>query len=209
VIPNGMDVRRIDEADARDVRAEWGLAADDFVVGTVARLDATKNTITLARAFAQLIQDEPAARWKLLVVGDGSERPRLEEFIAAQGLQSAAVFTGARQDVPRLLKAMNVFALPSLSEGMPITVLEAMAARLPVVATNVGALPTLVADGVTGWLVAPQQPEALAAKLSWLWQHHAQAIAFGAAGRQKVEREYGMDVMLRRYAELYHSVLRA
>lgn len=207
VIPNGMDVRRIDEADARGVRAELSLAADDFVIGTVARLDATKNTITLARAFAQLMEDRPDARWKLLVVGDGSERARLEEFIAAQGLQQAAIFTGPRQDVPRLLKAMNIFALPSLSEGMPITVLEAMAARLPVVATNVGALPTLVEEGVTGWLVAPQQPEALAAKLRWLWQYRPQADMFGAAGRQKVEREYGMDVMLRRYADLYHSVL--
>lgn len=208
VIPNGMDVRRIDEADAREVRAELDLAADDFVIGTVARLDATKNTITLARAFAQLRQDERDARLKLLIVGDGSERARLEEFLAAQGLQHAAIFTGLRQDVPRLLKAMNVFALPSLSEGMPITVLEAMAARLPVVATNVGALPQLVEEGITGWLVAPQQPAALAAKLSWLWQHRAQSAAFGAAGRQKVEREYGMDVMLRRYADLYHAVLR-
>ena len=74
-------------------------------------------------------------------------------------------------------------------------------------ATNVGALPTLIEEGVTGWLVAPQQPAHLAAKLKWLWQHPAQAAGFGAAGRHKVEREYGMDVMLRRYADLYHAVL--
>ena len=204
VIPNGVDMRRIDEADRVGVREELGIATDDFVIGTVARLDATKDTITLARAFARLSKHSGL---KLLIVGDGSERARLERFAAESGLTSAIIFTGARHDVPRLLSAMNVFALPSLSEGLPITVLEAMAARLPVVATNVGALSELIKEGVTGFLVEPQQEEAMADRLMRLSTTRELAVPFGIEARHKVEREYNLDLMLHRYAELYFSVL--
>ncbi|MEP7340202.1 MAG: glycosyltransferase [Acidobacteriota bacterium] len=205
VIPNGVDVRRIDEASQFEgVREELGIASNDFVVGTVARLDATKDTITLARAFARL---PGHAGIKLLIVGDGNERARLERFAAESGLTSAILFAGARNDVPRLLGAMNVFALPSLSEGMPITVLEAMAARLPVVATNVGALPELVEEGATGFLVAPQQDEAMAERLMRFYANRELAEAFGVRARAKVERDFSLDLMLRRYADLYFSVL--
>jgi len=205
VIPNGVDVRRIDEANWRGVREEFGLAADDFVIGTVARLDATKDTMTLARAFARLPQH---GKLKLLVVGDGSERARLEQFAAESGLKAAIIFAGARLDVPRLLGAMNVFALSSLSEGMPITVLEAMAARLPVVATNVGALPELIEEGLTGFLVEPRQAEAMAERLARLYDNQQLAKQFGDAARQRVEYDFSLDMMLRRYAELYVSVFR-
>ncbi len=107
LIPNGIDLRRIDEADPSGVREEFGIAEDDFIIGTVARLDATKDTMTLARAFAKLHRPQQDSRLKLLIVGDGGERPKLEAFVAEQGLNSAVVFTGLRHDVPRLLKAMN------------------------------------------------------------------------------------------------------
>ncbi|MDQ3011556.1 MAG: glycosyltransferase, partial [Acidobacteriota bacterium] len=204
VIPNGIDVRRIDEADRCGVREELGIANDDFVIGTVARLDATKDTMTLARAFARLPRH---GGLKLLIVGDGSERTRLERFAAESGLTSAIIFTGARHDVPRLLGAMNVFALSSLSEGLPITALEAMAAHLPVVATNVGALPELIREGLTGFLVEPQQDEAMAERLTLLYKSRELADAFGNAARRKVEREYSLELMLRQYANLYTSVV--
>jgi glycosyltransferase involved in cell wall biosynthesis len=207
VIPNGVDVQRIDEASQsgrHGVREDLGIASNDFVVGTVARLDATKDTITLARAFARLPRH---AGIKLLIVGDGNERARLERFAAESGLTSAIIFTGARNDVPRLLGAMNVFALPSLSEGMPITVLEAMAARLPVVATNVGALPELVEEGATGFLVTPQQDAAMAERLMRFYADRELAEAFGVSARGKVERDFSLDLMLRRYADIYLSVL--
>jgi glycosyltransferase involved in cell wall biosynthesis len=121
-------------------------------------------------------------------------------------LNEAAIFTGLRHDAPRLLGAMNVFALSSLSEGMPITALEAMAARLPVVATNVGALPELVEEGVAGFLVEPKDDEALADRLARLYSNPELAKRFGAAARRKVEREYSLELMLRRYADLYRSV---
>jgi sugar transferase (PEP-CTERM/EpsH1 system associated) len=206
VIPNGVDLRRIGEAGAGGAREELGIGADDFVVGTVARLEATKDTITLARAFAKLYSRQPEARLKLLIVGDGEQRALIEAFVAERGLNEAAIFTGLRHDAPRLLGAMNVFALSSLSEGMPITALEAMAARLPVVATNVGALPELVEEGVAGFLVEPKDDEALADRLARLYSNPELAKRFGAAARRKVEREYSLELMLRRYADLYWSV---
>ncbi len=204
VIPNGVDVRRIDEANCCGVREELGIASNDFVIGTVARLDATKDTIMLASAFARL---PGHGGLKLVIVGNGSERTRLEQFAAESGLTSAIIFTGTRHDVPRLLGAMNVFALSSLSEGLPITVLEAMAARLPIVATNVGALPELVQEGVTGFLVGAQQDEAMAERLMRLSTNRELAVAFGAEARRRVECDYNLDLMLRRYADLYFSVL--
>jgi sugar transferase (PEP-CTERM/EpsH1 system associated) len=206
VIPNGIDVRRIDEASTNGVREEFGFTEGDFVIGTVARLDATKDPLTLVRAFAKLHQTQPDSTLKLLIVGDGSERMRLESFVAEQGLNRAIVFTGLRHDVPHLLRAMNVFALSSLSEGLPLTVLEAMAARLPVVATNVGALPDLVEEDSTGFLTAPQDAEAMANRLARVSQNPEMASSFGAKARQKVEREFSLDQMLRRYADLYLSV---
>ncbi len=207
VIPNGIDLSRIDETDASGAREEFCIADEDFVIGTVARLDETKDTITLVRAFARLSQFHQNPGLKLMIVGDGSERARLENFIAEQGLNSSVIFAGLRHDVPRLLKTMNVFALSSLSEGMPITVLEAMAAGSPVVATKVGALPELVEEGKTGFLVESKQPEAMAERLASFLANRELAKSFGLEARRKVEREFSLDSMLRRYADLYISVL--
>ncbi len=217
VVPNGIDVRRIDNAASGAVREEFGISEDDFVVGTVTRLDATKDTITLARAFARLYPSapqsrddapaKPGARLRLLIVGDGNQRMAIESFGAERGLNDAIIFAGVRHDVPRLLGAMNMFALSSLSEGMPITVLEAMAARLPVVATNVGSLPQLVDEGVTGFLVESRDDRSLAERIALLRSNRDLATRFGQAARRKVEREYSLESMLRRYAELYLSVL--
>jgi sugar transferase (PEP-CTERM/EpsH1 system associated) len=219
VISNGIDVRTMEGADRRGARAELGIGARDFVVGTVARLDATKDTITLARAFDRLYclafgaeaagnrRRETAPELKLLIVGDGPQKKMIERHAAERGLTGAVIFTGVRHDAPRLLAAMDAFALPSLSEGMPLTVLEAMAARLPVVATDVGALPQLVEEGVTGFLVEPRDDRALAERLARFYATPELARRFGLSGRIKVEREYGLDSMLRTYAELYRAVL--
>jgi sugar transferase (PEP-CTERM/EpsH1 system associated) len=207
VISNGIDVRRIDRMIGPAMRRELKIGADDFVVGTVARLDATKDTITLARAFAKLYLSRCRTDLKLLIVGDGDQRKTIEAFVAGHGLRHAVIFTGMRCDAPGLLGAMDVFALPSLSEGMPVTVLEAMSARLPVVAANVGALPEMVVEGVTGFLVEPRDPDVLAERLSRFLADRGLALQFGAAARRKVENDHSLDSMLKRYADLYRSVM--
>ncbi|HWQ34609.1 MAG TPA: glycosyltransferase [Blastocatellia bacterium] len=207
VIPNGVEIARFDRADPRGVREEFGLAADDFVIGLVSRLNPTKDLLTLARAFARLRPGEPEAKLKLLIVGDGSERTRLEEFAAREGLQRQIILTGTRHDVPQLLRAMNAFALSSLSEGLSGAVLEAMCARLPVVATAVGANPELISEGETGFLVAPGDDAAMAERLSRLMADREMAQRFGAAGRRRVEEHYSLDRMVRQYEQMYQSLV--
>jgi sugar transferase (PEP-CTERM/EpsH1 system associated) len=211
VIPNGIDPRRIDESagsNGHGVRRELGICDDDFVIGTVARLDQTKDTLTLARAFAELCRSQPEPKLKLLVVGDGERKVEIQNYVNEQRLKHRVIFTGLRHDVPRLLGAMDLFALSSLSEGIPITVLEAMCASLPIVATKVGALPELVEEGVTGFLVEPRNIVDLAERLSRFYQKRELARDFGMAGRRKVEREFRLEKMLERYADLYLSVLK-
>lgn len=207
IISNGIDTRRIDEADAKGIRAEFGIAPDDFVFGTVARLDLTKDTMMLARAFAAIALPRQNPKLKLLIVGDGEQRARLEEFVAMLGLNRIVIFAGMRRDVPRLLRAMDVFALSSVSEGLPLTVLEAMAARLPVVATNVGALPELVEEGRTGFLVPIRHAAAMSDKFEAFLANRRLANILGEAARQKVVREFTMERMLRNYGEMYEAVL--
>lgn len=205
VIPNGVEVTRFDEADPRGVREELGLQSDDFVIGMVSRLNATKDLLTLARAFARLHRAHSQA--KLLIVGEGSERAKLEAFAAEQGLEREIILTGTRHDVPRLLRAMNAFALSSLSEGLSGAVLEAMCAGLPVVATAVGANVELVSEGETGFLIEPRADEALAERLSRLMADGELARRLGAAGRRRVKEHYSLERMVRRYEELYQSLI--
>jgi glycosyltransferase involved in cell wall biosynthesis len=206
VIHNGVDVAAIQCADSGGVREELGLTPNAFVIGTVARFQETKDLATLVRAFAQTRCWHPHA--KLLLVGDGAERARLTQLAQDLNVAADVHITGIRHDVPRLLKAMNVFALSSLSEGLPISVLEAMAAALPVVATSVGMLPELLQEGENGFLVAPRATDKLAERLTLLAGNPELARRLGAAGRQRVEREYSLAAMLRRYEELYLSLVK-
>ncbi|MGE0102609.1 MAG: glycosyltransferase [Blastocatellales bacterium] len=201
VIPNGIDPRRIDPADGREVRSELGIPGDAFVIGTVARLDRTKDTMTLLNAFRLLAGDD---RMRLLIVGDGEERTALEQ--AAAGIP--VIFTGMRMDAPRMLSAMDIFALPSLSEAMPITVLEAMCASLPVVATTVGALHEMVVEGVTGYLVPVRSPDAMAGRLGLIAQSSDRGREMGRAGRERALREFTLDAMLGRYRDLYLQMMK-
>lgn len=207
VIHNGVDVAEIERADSRGVREEFGLAATDLVVGTVARFQETKDLPTLVRAFAQLRQRQPHA--KLLLIGDGAERGRLTALATELGVAADVIITGIRHDVPRLLRALDAFALSSLSEGLPISVLEALAAGLPVVATGVGMLPELLREGENGFLVAPGDFATLAGRLELLATERNLAHRLGAAGKQTVERDYSLAAMLRRYEELYLSLVNA
>lgn len=204
VIPNGVDVARFGRARREMTRASLGLSPDAFVVGTAGRCVAVKDQHMLLRAFA-------AARSRGLalhgvIAGDGPLRPELEHLAADLGLADCVRFLGARDDVPDLLAAMDVFALTSRSEGMSNTVLEAMAAGLPVLATRVGGNPELVDEGVTGELVPPQQPDALADALLVLGHDPGRRRRMGAAARARVEQKFSLSGMLRRYERLYDSV---
>ena len=153
VIYNGIDAgERPKAAQRQAARQSLGVPQDAFVVGTVGRLDPVKNLPALLRAHAALVAEQPAAR--LVIVGDGPERGALEAEVQRLGLGATVMLTGYRSDVRAIMPAFDVYANTSTYEGVSLTILEAMAAALPVVATRVGGNPEVVVDHETGRLVA-------------------------------------------------------
>lgn len=206
VLPNGVDtaVFRKCEADRRRVRAELGLTAHAFVFGTVGRLVEVKNHKGLIEAFAAALPRMPGAF--CVIVGEGLLRAELERLIAAHGIGHAVRLVGQRSDIDRVLRALDVFVLPSHSEGMANTLLEAMATELPVVCTAVGAAPEIVRDQVTGMLVPAADSSALEAALLEMAGNQTARVAMGVAGRRRVENHYALSTMIERYAALYESL---
>lgn len=205
VIYNGIPVERFrrDEEARRRLRAAWGLSPGDFVVLQVARLDRMKDHPTAIRAAHRLRTEN--LRW--LFVGDGPERPTIESEIARLGLQDRVQLLGERQDIPELLSAADAFVLTSISEGIPVTVLEAMAAGLPVAATRVGGLPELIREGETGLLVAPSDPEAVAQALRVMMADRDRAAAWGRAGRKLAEDRFSESRMHAEYRLLLEEMI--
>ena len=201
-IYNGVDTEFYSPNGSRKrTRARLDISPSTFVIGTVGRLDPIKDHPTLLRAFEDI--QKRISNAVLLIVGDGPERKRLEA-LAGKGV----FFLGNRSDVPELLKALDVFVLPSQNEGISNTILEAMATALPVVATNVGGNPELV-DESTGFLVEPGDFQSMASALVRYLENPDLRTRHGRAGREKVIREFIIEKMVRSYEEVYERVSRA
>lgn len=202
VIHNGVDPGpRPTDADRRAARAALGIVGDTFVVGTVGRLDPVKHLGDLIDAFARLRLK--VADSFLLVIGDGEQRRHLETRAQQLGVAQAVHFLGDRSDVRRLLPAFDVFVNSSISEGVSLTILEAMATGLPVVATAVGGTPEVVTDRITGILVPARDPAALTSALVGLKASPERRQALGGAARRTVETRFTIDGMVERYAQIY------
>jgi len=201
VIENGIDVDRFQATleRRRRARATLGVPDDAWVIGAVGRFAPEKDYPHLVRAAAPLLGD--AAR--LVIVGDGAEMPAVKEAVTAAGVPRFVTLPGARHDVADLLPAFDLFVLSSWMEGMPLVVLEAMAAGLPVVATAVGGLPKLIADGETGYLVPARDEAALRARLQALRADPAGAAATAARAQARARQVHGRDRMVERYLDLY------
>jgi glycosyltransferase involved in cell wall biosynthesis len=171
---------------------------------TVARLDPVKDQPTMLRATRRVVAVLP--EFRLDIVGDGPERRNLESLARDLALTANVLFHGDRRDVQLLLRRPQVFLLSSITEGISLTLLEAMAAGLPAVATDVGGNREVVAPEVTGILVPPAQPGLLAEAVTALCRNPARASELGAAGRRQVESRFSLGEMVRRYAELYEEV---
>ncbi|SFL28274.1 Glycosyltransferase involved in cell wall bisynthesis [Desulfomicrobium norvegicum] len=205
VIPNGVDLGRFTQAapspETRGLLPEsWG-GPDITVFGNVARFSEAKDHPGLLRAFDEVRRRHPGVR--LLLVGDGETRPGVESLISELGLGEFVQLAGMRRDVPALLGLMDVFVLSSMREGMPISVLEAMAAGLPVLTTDVGGIGEVVQDGVTARVVAPREVTALAGGLAWMVENAAARADMAARGKALIHGQYGHERMVERYAELY------
>jgi sugar transferase (PEP-CTERM/EpsH1 system associated) len=180
-----------------------------FVIGTAGRLEAVKDPLTLVRAFVFMLERRPALRERarLVFIGDGALRAEIQNEIAAAGIGACCWLAGSRDDVPALLRGLDLFVLPSLNEGISNTILEAMATALPVVATRVGGNAELVQEGRTGRLCPPRSPEALADALFGYFSDPDMARRHGAEARVVVESDFALARMVHNYAAVYEHVL--
>lgn len=202
-VDNGIDIR-VAEPDYRErFREEFSLPADAFVFGTVGRLSPEKNLAMLLDTFALVSRLRPHAY--LCIVGDGELREPLQAQAEASGLRERVIFTGPRSDMPRIYAGIDCLVLPSLSEGMPLVVLEAMAAAIPVIASAVGDVPRLLLNTDHGRLVPAGDAEALRIELLGAAAHpHRRDVR----AREQVLRHHSTAAMADRYLDVYESLLR-
>jgi starch synthase (maltosyl-transferring) len=205
VIPNGVDPATFDPVEPVP-RAGLGVPPGADVVLSIGRLDAQKGVADLLDAAEWVIARRP--EWHLVLVGDGPERPWLLARLAARpALAERVHWLGRRDDVPALLAAADLLVLASHWEGMPNVVLEAMAARRPVVATAVEGSEDLVTPGQSGWLVTPRDPAALGQALLEAALDPDRRYRYGAAGRARVEAEFAVEGMVTAYERLWGGLL--
>jgi glycosyltransferase involved in cell wall biosynthesis len=184
--------------------ATLGLPDTAFVVGATGRLDPVKDLGTLIDAFARIAGELPESR--LVLVGDGAERGALAAHARLRGVADRVLLTGQRSDARRLYGAFDAYVSSSTFEGVSLTILEAMAAARPIVATRVGGTPEVVHDRRTGWLVAPRDPAAIAARLLAIARDRADAAAVGRAARTRVLEHFTLDRMIDYYGAIYQAL---
>ena len=178
------------------------------VVGSIGRMVAVKDYPTLVRAFIQACRQAPdASGLRLLIVGDGEARGGCLDLLEAAGLAAQAWLPGNRDDTAELLRAMDVFVLPSLGEGISNTILEAMASGLPIIATAVGGNPELVTAGDNGTLLAPADDVAMARALLDYAADPERRAREGTASRRRIERDFSLDRMAAAYQAVYETAL--
>lgn len=206
VIHNGIDIYKYAcLQDGSELRKMLNINTSTFVVGTVARLSPEKDQFTLIDAFLRVVNKIDDA--KLVFVGDGILKDNLKSHAEKLGIPNKVMFLDFRDDVFNILPIFDVFVLSSLTEGISLTLLEAMAAALPIVATNVGGNPEVVIDGETGFFVPPKDPEKMAEAIMKILQNPELAKKMGEVGRKRVEEEFSLDRMIKEYEELYEECL--
>jgi glycosyltransferase involved in cell wall biosynthesis len=209
VLPLGLDLDGLLGAEARrgELRRELGFAADDFLVGIVARLVPIKAHEVFFRAAAILAGRLPRARF--VVVGDGERRGELEASARALGLGERVRFVGWRRDLERVYADLDVVVLTSRNEGSPVSLIEAMAAARPVVATRVGGVPDLVEHGVNGVLVEVDDAAAIARAVETLAADPQRGLVMGRAGRKRVYPAFSASRLIDDVDRLYQDLLGA
>ncbi len=203
IVYNGIPIPSPDPKIRKAIREELGLSPNQRVLVTVARLVPEKGINYLLEAMTSILVEQPRA--VLLLVGDGPVRGELEELAQKLGVQDSVRFLGNRQDVARLLCGADLFCLPSLIEGLPLSIAEAMAASLPVVATEVGGVPEIVLEGITGCLASPCNPPHLALKILRLLEWPEKMRQMGEAGRKRALNHFSIEQMTSHFEALYNA----
>jgi sugar transferase (PEP-CTERM/EpsH1 system associated) len=211
-ICNGVDVQRFrPRIEPRFKLVSHGFAPSaELVIGTVGRMEAIKDQLTLVRAFLHLVNDDACARARvrLALIGDGTLSNEAKRMVCEAGAESLVWFAGERDDIPNLMRELDLFVLPSLREGISNTILEAMASGLPVVATNVGGNSELVLDGETGTLVPLSDPVAMADAIHSYLKDPTKLARHGQAGRKRAVEHFSIEKMVEGYLGVYDEVLK-
>ncbi len=205
VIPNGIrtDVHRPDLEARKAIRRELDIPQTAWMVGTVGRCDANKNQVALIR----VLESELDEQMHLVIVGEGERMAELRAAREQSQCTDSIHLLGQRHDVSRVLAALDVFALPSLSEGLPLVILEAMATSVPVVSTAVGGIPKVIVHNENGVLVPSGDETAMSAALAELRNHPERAKSLGWAGQQLVREQYSSGRMADEYLAMYEATL--
>jgi len=208
VIPSGIDFTPFREAKNSDyLRRELYFAPDDFLVGIVAHLADHKGHKYLIQAAEILKKESP--KIKIIIVGEGPLHMELKEQVEQIHVEDMVFFLGFREDIPQILASLDVFVLSSYLEGMGTSILDAMACRLPVVATKVGGIPEVVIEGETGLLVPPKRPPSLAKAILTLYNNKEQAEKMGKKGYQLVHEKFSAESMADRIIDLYDQLAKS
>jgi glycosyltransferase involved in cell wall biosynthesis len=215
-IPNGIDLVAVSgmagPADGRLIRERYGIGSGETLLLSVGRIEHNKGFDVLAAALAGAERHIPALAtggWRWTIVGTGPYRRELERVIAHSGLSSHVILAGraTEADLHAWYEAATIFVHPTRYEGSSLVTLEAMAHRKPIVATRAGGLPDKVTPGVNGWLVEPDDADALARALQDAASDPIRLLAMGAASRERVEREFAWSVLVDQYVEMYDELL--
>lgn len=211
LLPNGIDIARVDTPLSQAAaKQRLGYAADDFLIGCVGRLEEQKGHINIIRALGLMLETAPddlKRRLQLLIVGDGRLRGELEQVATTTGMASRVHFAGSRGDVAEILRSLDLYVMPSLWEGLSLAMLEAMAAGLPVIISDVGGAAEVLGDGEFGIRVPPGDIAALAHAVMALVQDEGERRRLGTAARRRVCEHYDLRERIARLEATYAELL--
>ena len=205
-IENGIDVTRFIQTKRNGtLYTALNIPKGSIVIGVIARLSSEKGHITLVEASKTLLAEFPNLIF--LIVGDGPYKEALLKKISELGLNNQFIFAGIREDIPAILNIMDIFVLPSLTEGLPMALLEAMVAQKPIIATKVGSIPRVVQDKKSGILIKPNDIGGLTAAIKSLLKNTDKAKEYAKKGQQIVIRDFSAEGMTQKYISIYNRIL--
>ncbi|MFB3926344.1 MAG: glycosyltransferase [Syntrophales bacterium] len=206
VILNGIDISKFSGRDRRtQMRKSLGIANEDFVIGTISRIVPLKNHEFLLNIFKELRNHVPGIR--LVIVGDGPLRDDIEKSALDKGIGRSVYFLGERRDTPELLSLFDLFMLPSFTEGVSLTLLEAMAAGVPVIASDVGGNSEVIEKGISGILIRLDNPAKWIEETVRLIRKKEERMEISSSAVQSVKKRFGVEIMIAEYEKVYQEVL--
>jgi len=209
VIYNGIDPDLFKPASAEEKilkKKKLGLNQNDFVLSNVGRMDYWKNQRILIEILPELKKNFPQI--KLVFVGGGKEEQNLKHLVIKKRVKNDVIFLGQRSDVNQILKAFDIFIFPSLTEGLPLVIIEAMAVGLPIIASPVGGIPELIINGKNGFLVSPTSKEEIKSTIIKLLQNPKLRQYMGKTGRKIFESRFSLPKMVKNYLKVYNEVIK-